>query len=363
MGKFTSKTQFVFSNTQFVIPALSQFFASFQIEYQLKENSIKAIDDDWTCEIQVDGDTISIDIETLTLALLPEMKEAVLAYLNQLSPDTHFDIQWVDGENYEKKRQASFSVVTVNEVIALTPHMRRIIFFVEDIALFNKPEYLHCKLLFPNTQESAVVWPALNEQGLLKYPNDKKEFDIRTYTIRSVNTINNELTIDMLMHEDGGPGSSWVTQAKKGDKIGLLGPIGKPFTLTNWMLLVGDETALPAISRILETMPPESKGIALIEIENEKDILPLKHPSGVNLQWICRHKNENLNALMTAVKNSKWPEDKSLQPFVWAGVEFDTFKALRHYFFDELSIEKQQQLIVSYWRKGKSESAADEHHD
>ncbi len=109
---------------------------------------------------------------------------------------------------------------------------------------------------------------------------------MRTYTIRHQQT--DEIDIDFMLHEDGGPASTWAKFAEAGSSVMVGGPGPKKMIdpKAEWQLLVGDMTALPAISVNLETLPKDAKGYAVIEVVSEEDIQPLIHPEGIEIHWV-----------------------------------------------------------------------------
>lgn len=98
---------------------------------------------------------------------------------------------------------------------------------------------------------------------------------IRTYTARNTRPDTREIDIDFVLHGDSGPASAWASNAAPGDELVLVGPDGRSAQRSGieWspggaqrVLLAGDETALPAIAAILESLPAHMAGHAFIEV-------------------------------------------------------------------------------------------------
>ena len=105
----------------------------------------------------------------------------------------------------------------------------------------------------------------------------------RRYTIRHARPESGEFDLDVLLHGDG-PGSTWGATAVPGDTVSFQGPRGKlELRPAAWHLLVGDESALPAIAAITEQVEP---AVAVIEVASAADELPL--PTGVDAHWVHR---------------------------------------------------------------------------
>ncbi|SFE47205.1 NADPH-dependent ferric siderophore reductase, contains FAD-binding and SIP domains [Actinopolyspora alba] len=127
---------------------------------------------------------------------------------------------------------------------------------------------------------------------------------MRTYTVRSFRPERAEMDIDFVLHGSGeeasGPASAWASGARIGDRVAILGP-DRPGSGRMWgcewcppatarrLLLAGDETAIPAVAAILESLPADSRGIACLEVPSEADIQAWEHvPRGVEIRWLPR---------------------------------------------------------------------------
>ena len=119
---------------------------------------------------------------------------------------------------------------------------------------------------------------------------DHERHPIRTYTARSVRQERREVDVDIVLHGDLGPASRWALAAAPGDDLVILGPNADvagphggvdfvPPAHTDRLLIAGDETALPAIASILERLPADARGEALIEMPLSGDRLDLAAPT------------------------------------------------------------------------------------
>lgn len=105
----------------------------------------------------------------------------------------------------------------------------------------------------------------------------------RRYTIRHARPDVGEFDLDVLLHGDG-PGSAWGATARPGETVQFQGPRGKlDLRPADWHLLIGDESALPAIAAISERVEP---ALAIVEVATEADQLPLA--AGVDVRWVHR---------------------------------------------------------------------------
>lgn len=305
--------------------------------------------------IRVDGEQIDIRAEAATMDALYDLKVVVASHLLEFSSQP-VEIRW-HGDGSQLREPPAFRVLRVIAARDLTLRMRRITLAGERLERYAGLDNLHCKLLLPQPGDVEPEWPTLAENGLLRMPAGDKRLDMRTYTIRRIDPAAGTLDIDMVVHEPAGPGGSWARRARPGDLVGMRGPGGLGAREADWTLLAGDETALPAIARILENLPAEARGVALVEAQDESDCLELRVPAGIELRWLLRGSQApgTTTLLADAVRAVAWPE-AGTRLFVWAGLEFDAFRAVRAYVRKERGLTPAEHLVVAYWRRGRSET-------
>ncbi|TYL47798.1 siderophore-interacting protein [Marinomonas sp. IMCC 4694] len=215
----------------------------------------------------------------------------------------------------------------------ITPHMLRITLGGDQIHTLPKDqEGGYVKLIFPQVSDKPIL---------------------RTYTIRHQRDC--EIDIDFVLHEDGGPASTWARHAQIGEAIlvGGPGPVKPISGAADWQFFVGDMTALPAISVNLANLPDTAKGAAILEVLSQEDVLPLVHPSGIELHWVINpHPGESTKILLERVKALPWPKGSVS---AWVACEFSAMKALRSFFKIEKQLLREHLYISSYWKKGNSE--------
>ncbi|BAC17493.1 Siderophore-interacting FAD-binding domain protein [Corynebacterium efficiens YS-314] len=180
----------------------------------------------------------------------------------------------------------------------LSAHFTRITFTAPGVGTPGTPIYdQRIKLIFPVpghplpdlTRDWYASWCAL--------PEDTRGV-MRTYSIRALDlgTEPARLTVDFVLHPDPGPAAAWAEQAAPGQEIILVAPQRgadpsgiefAPGAATD-VVLAGDETAAPAIARILEDLGPDITGVAFIEIPTPDDLLPIDAPPGMEVRWLPR---------------------------------------------------------------------------
>jgi NADPH-dependent ferric siderophore reductase len=157
------------------------------------------------------------------------------------------------------------------------------------------------------------------------------------------------MDIDFVLHAAPGIASGWAAGARAGAMIGLLGPGGREIRPAAHVLLAGDETAIPAMARILERLPDGTTGQAVIEVEDEREVQDLVHPAGITLLWLFRRGREagRNDLLADAVMAAPLPDHDDV--FCWLGAEEAVARRVRAYWRQEKGLDRAKCLAVGYW--------------
>ncbi len=176
---------------------------------------------------------------------------------------------------------------------------------------------------------------------------------MRPYTIRKLRSKEQEIDIDFALHDkDIGYASLWAKKVKLGEKIQVTGPGSKSmFDLScKWFFLVGDMSALPAMSVNIESLNDDYIGYAVIEVLSEEDKQLIRKPRNFVIHWVINPEPWKKNTkLLEKVLTIKW---HNFTPFVWVACEFNNMKVLRNFFKNIKNIPKENLYISSYWKSG-----------
>lgn len=238
----------------------------------------------------------------------------------------------------------------------LSPHFTRIWFsgngFDAIAARTHTDAYV--KLVF---LRDGVDYPKPLDLGVVQetLPGEAQPV-VRTYTVQRVDAEKRCFAIDFVIHGDEGVAGPWAANARVGDALPMMGPGGgySPSPEADFHFLVGDETALPAISAALRGMPSGARGVVYAETGEAADELDLHLPEGFEVHWV-RHTGEDHAALRDAVLAAPWP-DGVVQVFAHGEAEV-TMRGLRPYFRKERGVPADLASISGYWRHGRSEEA------
>ncbi|MGD9739626.1 MAG: siderophore-interacting protein [Bauldia sp.] len=250
-----------------------------------------------------------------------------------------------------KERFRGIRVVEVRRAQQVTPLMRRITLGGPE--LVSVPRGPNVKLLFPPRGIEAA-WPRRGPEGKAIWPEPERRPVTRTYSVRRDDRTAREIDVDFVLHGHG-PAARWAAEARPGDVIGIGGPGGLTVREAQFYLLAGDHSALPAIARILENLPQDAKGLALIEIPGPDEEQQLRRPDGVPVEWLHRREAAGQpTVLEESVRAMRWPD--TARVFAWVGAESTTARALKAYIRDEHRLDRRQFLAMGYWRLGMSEA-------
>ncbi|NVZ60990.1 siderophore-interacting protein [Pseudomonas gingeri] len=231
----------------------------------------------------------------------------------------------------------------VLRVVDLTPRMRRITLGGPELAGFvSLGTDDHVKLMFPqNAAEQAALdaWvPGAKDNGSLPA--------MRDYTPRRFDLAIGELDIDFVLHGDG-PASTWAAQAAPGQFLDMGGPRGSMVVpdIFDSYLLIGDETALPAIARRLEGLAANRRALVVIEVENAAEQQPLHSPAQVEVIWVRRDAPEQ--DLLQTVEHLSIPSGSL---YAWVATEAALSRKVRKVLLGTHGLSEEFLKAVGYWK-------------
>ena len=220
------------------------------------------------------------------------------------------------------------------------------------------------KLFFPQPGEEVAQVPV--EAGEAWYAawrgmDPRRRALMRTYTVREQRRELGELDVDFAVHAGPGPAAVWALGCLAGDRITALGPDEadnagidfRPPPETDWILLAGDESALPAIAGILEWISPATVVRAWIEIGHGDDLQALNTWADAEITWLVRGAGHSLTR---AVGEARLPAGT---PYAWIGGEASEVRGLRRHLVgtgpDGRGFDRRRVTFTGYWRRGASE--------
>lgn len=226
--------------------------------------------------------------------------------------------------------------LNVRSSTRLTPQMIRLVLEGEDLADFVSlgPDD-HVKLFLDSPGQAPVM---------------------RDYTPRAYDTADRSLTLDFAVHE-AGPATRWALEAGPGTQVQIGGPRGSAVVapVFDWYLLVGDETALPAMGRWVESLGKGNHVITLAAVQSASEEQDWRSAARHEAHW--RHRPLTAAAdpapLLTALGALDLPPGPG---FVWIAAEAGVARTLRTHVLQDRGHPKEWLKASGYWRQGQADT-------
>jgi NADPH-dependent ferric siderophore reductase len=246
-------------------------------------------------------------------------------------------------------------VLTVLAVSDVTPSVRRVVLSGAAAAVAAAGPTV--SLLVPRVGDPEPRWPRVAKDGRIVWPDGPHGVSLRSYTARRQDPLAGELEIDFVLHGDG-PAAAWATAAVPGAPLGSAGGGSLGDRPAGHLLVVGDETALPAISRILAGAAPTTVGTALLEVAGPEEEQALAAPAGMAVRWLHRGATPpgESTLLVDAVAALNRPEGDDV--FAWVAAESAAVRAIRADLRGRWGLGRAQHHAIGYWRRGRAMSPA-----
>ncbi|RMV67913.1 Iron-chelator utilization protein [Pseudomonas caricapapayae] len=234
----------------------------------------------------------------------------------------------------------------VLRVTELTPLMRRITLHGPELTGFiSLGTDDHVKLFFPQTPEEHAALADLSATS----DKDAPRPPMRDYTPRRYDENTGELDIDFVLHGEG-PAATWAAQAEPGQFLHIAGPRGSMVVpdMFDSYLLIGDETAIPAIARRLESLPASRAALVVVEVANPREQQVFDSAAQVDVIWIVRGEQ----SLVDVVRRLEMPEGRL---YAWVATESGLSRKLRRVLLDEFGLQEDFVKAAGYWKLGDGE--------
>ncbi|MFD4668775.1 SIP domain-containing protein [Lentzea sp. NPDC058450] len=253
--------------------------------------------------------------------------------------------------------------VEVLRVVDLTPGMRRVTLGGAQLRAFTsatgfaQPAFEShgfdddVRLVFRSPGHAEPVLPVQQERGV-HLPRNPRPL-AKAYTVRRWDAEAGEVDVDFVKHGIG-VGTTWAYRAQPGDRVHFYGP-GSSRALpgdADWLLAAGDETAVPAIARLLDELPEDARARVFVEVAEDSHRLELRELPHVEVTWLVRDGAEagTGTLLVDAVRTGGWWEGR---PFAWLAGEHTTVRDLRRHLVEDRGVPKEDVDFAGYWRRGE----------
>jgi NADPH-dependent ferric siderophore reductase len=256
-----------------------------------------------------------------------------------------------------RREPPRFRAVTVRRVERLSPRMVRVTLAGPDLAGLNVEQpAASVRMLLPSAGTTELVVPTWNGNEFL-LPDGQRPM-IRTFTPWRVDPEALELDVGIVVH-GGGSASEWAVSAAPDDPAAISGP-GRGYTVdvdAPALLVAGDETAIPAITQVLDALPVETPVQVRIEIAHADGRLALPDHPGASVEWCDLPPGAAPgDALGAAVREA----DLAKGARVWVAGEAAAVQRIRRHLFEDRGLSRAQATVRGYWKHGRAGNGDDD---
>lgn len=262
----------------------------------------------------------------------------------------------------ESRQIASARVVAAKQI---SPNFIRVTIAGEDLDSVAPMGYDQWfRMFFPQRGQEALKLPTSASSfwfAQWKLMSKETRPHVRNYTIRDIRPAGSgtfgdttEIDIDFAAHGDLGPASEWATKAAAGDEVAILdeGLIYNPASDAHWQLVVGEESALPAIVGILNSSPADLRAEVFIEIADAEDAQELPDVGeGVNVHWLIRQDADSRPGTL-ALETVTEAELPTGSCYAFIAGESALATSLRRHLVNDRNIPKSQITFTGFWKFG-----------
>lgn len=301
------------------------------------------------------------------------LAEAVLSLVAE-APDTPYRL---------------FDVVLIHRQ-TLSPAFVRLTFAGPQVAAMTShaPDQ-RIKIFFPDSAGEPAKLPQEGWLNAWKVQDPARRAPMRTYTIRALRPDVGEVDVDFVLHGDSGPASAWATRARPGSKVQMVAPNARfagdpggyewrpPVDLAD-VLLIADETAVPALAGILDDLaarPRPPRTLAFAEVPNDRDALALAHWPGLSLTWMPREGRAPGSLMVDAAiqaaparagagvapprvdvdRDILWDRATGASDgfYAWVAGEAMAVRDIRDLLIRDRGLDRRSLNLMGYWRQGR----------
>jgi NADPH-dependent ferric siderophore reductase len=187
---------------------------------------------------------------------------------------------------------------------------------------------------------------------------DPEEWPLRRrYTVAAWDPGTRELTLDFVVHGDDGAAGPWARRAAPGDRLVLTGPSGDytPDHTADWHLMVGDESALPAIAASAAAVPAAVPLVVRVLCDGPEHEVPIETDAALDLRWLHRTGEDGDAGLLPgAVRELPFLRGR-VHAFVHG--EAGEIRDVRRHLLGERQVPREHVSVSAYWRRFMTDEA------
>ncbi|NYH80485.1 NADPH-dependent ferric siderophore reductase [Actinopolyspora biskrensis] len=249
--------------------------------------------------------------------------------------------------------RSRYRQLEVRAVERLTPRMVRVVLGGEELVDFvSSGSDQRIKLCLPRPGLPTPLGDSREEVFAARRDQQPKQ---RTYTVRWFAPQRRELAVDFVLHDHEAPGASWAANVRVGDRVVTVGPSPsyRPAPEADPLVLVGDESALPAITAILEELPATIPVRVFVEVADsaEREYVP----ATARGEWTWLFRDAASAGGPDSLPDAMSGANLGPNPHVWVGAEADVVHRVRRFCETELALGRSRLYALAYWRSNRAE--------
>ncbi len=255
-----------------------------------------------------------------------------------------------------RREPPRFRQVSVRRIESVTPRLLRVTLTGPELDGFAlELPAASVRLLLPSPGSSELVMPAWNGNEFLLPGGDRPT--IRTLTPRRVDADELELDVEIVVHGNG-VASRWAASAAPGARAAVSGP-GRGYVIDRdapQFVLAGDETAIPAMSQLLELLPAETPVDVHVEVARPDARLALPAHPRAKVTWHDLPPGAPPGDALVGVMRTAVIEPNAR---VWAAGEAAAVQRIRRNLFEDRGMTRTHAVVRGYWKHGRGGDADD----
>lgn len=268
------------------------------------------------------------------------LQEAMTSHLIEADPGQAALLRW-SGLPHQGALPPNFSFAQVESLTPIGRHFLRLRLRGDNLDRFAR-DMIHFRLILPPEGDREPQWPVTSQNGQTIWPQGDKALHRPAYTVRAIDPVEGWLDTDIFIH-DGGRACNWARTAAADIQIGLTGPGGGGVPQARHLLIGGDETAYPALARIIAAQSPDTTGECWLFGQAED--YPLPPHDGIRIRQAPQGEPELAARL---------PRHGTNAQRIWLATEKSRIAPLRKAVLDQLGFPKQAAHLAAYWTADKT---------
>ncbi|MEL7252771.1 MAG: siderophore-interacting protein [Pseudomonadota bacterium] len=315
------------------------------MEFQIASDGTRFIEQDiFRVELGVQPEGLRVRLAGPNESALVFFREEIVHHVADLDTVAADAMRWDDESGWQEGQlPPNFHLLTVKHSNLLFEGMQRVTLSCPTIANTTQ-EGIHLRLMMPQDVTRTPIWPHMAANGAPVWPQGDDKLHARFVTVRQCRPEAGEIDIDIVRH-DTGLISQFAQSAHEGQVVGGMGPAGmNHLPQHDTYLLTADGTGLPAVARLLETLPDTAKGDVIVALPEGVDYLP---QSPLTLHRVAPDRFETEILSMVKERAAQTP----IAYGFFAG-EFENAQEIRKFFKGGLGLDKSTQISTAYWRRG-----------